>query len=348
MGAARVPLPTPRGHVTQARRMSTPVVTSPRVPHWWTYPLVLIAVWATWATAMTLTGHWSLYEPHWPMAVTMVFGSFVAGSTPAGGGAVAYPVFTKLLGIPSSDAALFGLMIQAVGMSMASLFIVTRNIRYDAGVVRAILVGALPGVVLGLVALRLPSHVPRLGFSCLLSVFGIVLLRSRWRGDRAARPPRIQLELERADKLRFALTGLAGGLVASAMGSGADMLGFIVMVLAYDLDERVAVPTSVIVMACVSVIGFGVRLLLPSPIGVVWEYWAVAAPIVALGAPLGAWVASKVDAWVILAVVFVLISAEVGSTLWIIPLDGERIAWLAAGVIVIAVWLGRLQRVQAA
>ncbi len=51
----------------------------------------------------------------------MVFGSFVAGSTAAGGGAVSFPVFTKLLHIPADEARTFGLLIQSVGMTMASV-----------------------------------------------------------------------------------------------------------------------------------------------------------------------------------------------------------------------------------
>ena len=278
------------------------------------------------------------------MAVTMVFGSFIAGSTPAGGGAVAYPVFTKVLGIPSSDAALFGLMIQAVGMTMASLFILTRQIRFDRKVLGAALVGALPGVMLGLAFLQLPANVPRLGFSCLMSCFAVALFRAHWGRERT---PVAELDLGLIDKLRFALTGLVGGLIASAMGSGSDMLCFMVMTLAYGLDERVAVPTSVMIMACVSVVGFAFRLLLPGPIGVVWEYWAVAAPVVALGAPLGAWAASKVNASTILVVVFVLISAEVISTALLIPLDLGRVALLLGIAVAASLWFRRLRQVHA-
>ncbi|MFL6307311.1 MAG: hypothetical protein ACJ72H_27575 [Candidatus Sulfotelmatobacter sp.] len=36
------------------------------------------------------------------VAVTMIFGSLVGGGTSEGGGAIAFPVFTKLLHIPGS------------------------------------------------------------------------------------------------------------------------------------------------------------------------------------------------------------------------------------------------------
>lgn len=324
-------------------RDGSPRMARARIPHWWIYPVALICVWTIWAALLSAYEAWPLYATRWPMALTMVFGSFVAGSTPAGGAAVAYPVFTKLLAIPSHEAALFGLMIQAVGMTMATLFIVTRNIRFEPTALRNSLIGAFPGVMLGLAFLRLPAHVPRLGFSCLLLVFAIVLYRSHWRHERITR---IELELNQADKARFALTGFVGGLIASTMGSGADMLCFMVMTLGYGLDERVAVPTSVMVMAAVSLVGFGFRLLLPQPIGVVWEYWAVAAPVVAIGAPLGAWVASKINASLILALVFVLVSIEVVSTALLVPLDGARALWLLGVAGVAALWFWRLRQVR--
>ena len=49
--------------------------------------------------------------------------SFVAGSTPHGGGAVAFPVLTKVFGVPAADARTFSLSIQAVGMGTAAVVI---------------------------------------------------------------------------------------------------------------------------------------------------------------------------------------------------------------------------------
>ncbi|MEP4076781.1 sulfite exporter TauE/SafE family protein [Haloferula sp.] len=308
------------------------------------YPLVLGLVWGIWAAAMTAGGWWSLFETRWPMALTMVFGSFVAGSTPAGGGSVAYPVFTKVLAIPSADAALFGLMIQAVGMSMAALFILTRGIRIQVTVWKWTVLGAVPGVMLGLAFVTLPENVPRLTFSCLLLVFAVTLYRSHWK--RKHRPEKEIADWSRRDGLRFAFTGLIGGVVASQLGSGADMLCFMVMTLGYGLNERLAVPTSVVVMATVSVVGFFFRMLLPQPIGVVWEYWAVAAPVVAVGAPLGAWVASRIHNDAILLLVFVLIVAEVVSTSLLVPVDGPRALVLIGVVAGASIWFRMLRRLR--
>lgn len=307
----------------------------------WVYPVALGVVWIAWVAVMQVAEAWGLYLTRWPMALTMVFGSFVAGSTPAGGGAVAYPVFTKALSIPTGDAALFGLMIQAVGMNMAALFILTRGIRVNFKVIGWTLLGALPAVMVGLAWVELPKNVPRLAFSSLLLVFAFTLYRSHWK--RRHRPETRLVAFTDRDGGRFALVGVVGGLLASQLGSGADMLCFMLMTLGYGLDERIAVPTSVVTMGVVSGVGFLFRLMLPEPIGVVWEYWAVAAPVVALGAPLGAWVASKVKVGALLVFVFVLVSVEVVTTAILVPIDAPRAVMLGGVLLVSVVWFRRLR-----
>ena len=62
------------------------------------------------------------------MSLTMCFGSFIAGATSEGGGAIAYPVMTlgpwKIHPLVARD---FSLMIQAVGMIAASVSIGAHN-----------------------------------------------------------------------------------------------------------------------------------------------------------------------------------------------------------------------------
>jgi hypothetical protein len=49
-------------------------------------------------------------QDHWQVSLTMIFGSLIAGATSEGGGAVAFPVFTKLLDINPTDAKNFHLL----------------------------------------------------------------------------------------------------------------------------------------------------------------------------------------------------------------------------------------------
>ena len=137
------------------------------------YPLALIAVVTTWALYMTLAQKWGLFVDYWMASVTMVFGSFIAGSTPAGGGAVAFPVFTKILGVATDTARTHALMIQAVGMSMASLFILSRGIPYYHRVVKWACLGGVVGMVWGTLFLRLPDPYPKVLFTSVVLAFGI-------------------------------------------------------------------------------------------------------------------------------------------------------------------------------
>ena len=87
------------------------------------YPMVVIIVYIFWLTYMSWADAWGLLQEYWSVTITMIFGSFVAGATAEGGAAVAFPIFTKVLGINSSTARTFGLMIQSIGMTTAAVVI---------------------------------------------------------------------------------------------------------------------------------------------------------------------------------------------------------------------------------
>ena len=64
---------------------------------------------------------------YYPLMISMIFGSMIAGSTPLGGGVVAFPVTVLVLGFSPSQGRDFSLMIQSVGMSAASFLIFTEK-----------------------------------------------------------------------------------------------------------------------------------------------------------------------------------------------------------------------------
>ncbi|WP_428356321.1 hypothetical protein [Methyloprofundus sp.] len=84
--------------------------------------LVAVTVWGTWLF-YTYPESWQIIHNYWQVSVTMVFGSIIAGATSEGGGAIAFPVFTKVLHIPPADAKVFSLAIQSVGMVAATVAI---------------------------------------------------------------------------------------------------------------------------------------------------------------------------------------------------------------------------------
>jgi len=283
-----------------------------------------------------------------------VLGSFVAGSTPAGGGAVAFPVFTKLLGVASSDARTFGLMIQSVGMSMASLLILSRGIRVYWSVLRWAVPAGITGLVMGTFWWQVGDPYPRLVFSSVAVVFGAALVISHWW---LKWEPDEEMELRvrwGRGGVRFVVAGFLGGVMSSMVGSGIDVLIFVVMALSFGLHERRAIPTSVLAMATLSVVGVGLRLahsgeeVLSSA---VVDYWLVCVPVVAIGAPLGAWVVSHSPRHLIVVGLLALICGDFVSTLWIVEfsLGMVGVMVITGMVALVCFWLmlrgrGRIQR----
>ncbi|MEM7673506.1 MAG: sulfite exporter TauE/SafE family protein [Verrucomicrobiota bacterium] len=272
---------------------------------------------------MTALDTWGFFAEFWTMSLTMTAGSFVAGSTPAGGGAVAFPVFTKVLQIPADQARTFGLMIQSIGMSMASLFILSRKIPIYSKVIISVVPGGVLGMSIGALFIDIPFPFPRIIFTCMITVFGVAFYIShRFLNHRPCFQSHRWIP---RSKIHFFITGIIGGVISSFCGSGIDMIAFIVMTLAYGMHEKKAIPTSVIAMTAVSLYGFFWYGFIERSITVEWNYWAVCVPIVAIGAPLGALVASKVSRDWILIVLSTLIIIDLSSTLLLIELSLFRI-----------------------
>ncbi|CAM3878845.1 hypothetical protein [Vibrio aquimaris] len=59
--------------------------------------LVCFTLLIVWSAIFVEPGWFELFSGHIVIVVMMIVGSFVAGSTPLGGGSVAFPVMTKLL-----------------------------------------------------------------------------------------------------------------------------------------------------------------------------------------------------------------------------------------------------------
>jgi uncharacterized membrane protein YfcA len=273
----------------------------------------------------------------------MVFGSFVAGSTPAGGGAVAFPVFTKLLDIEPPVARTFSLMIQTVGMGMAALFIFSRRIR----IYRAVLLAALPagivGHTIGTLGGSLPYPYPRLLFTMLAAVFGVSLFVSHWllRWHPVDVEDHFQMPSLRA-RIHLALVAAIGGWVAAMTGTGIDILCFVVMVFGFGLHEKRAIPTSVVTMAAIAAYGFALRAVTGRIEPEAWGYWAACVPVVAVGAPLGAWVAARLGRDLLMGGLLLLMVADVLTTLLIIPLGQSEKQIMLLSAITAAVYLSVL------
>lgn len=308
----------------------------------WAYPVALAVVYVVWTTYMFASDSWYLFKDFWPISLTMSAGSFVAGATAEGGAAIAFPVFTKVLHIPPPDARTFGLMIQSVGMSMAALVIIVRQVPILPRVILWVSVGGVFGQILGTFWLSLGTPYSKILFTFVAAVFGVALAISRWG---LKWEPRSTLPTFGRGSIAIYITiGVAGGAFAANTGSGIDIATFIFLTLAIGINEKVSTPTTVIIMAINSIVGFALQGLVVGDIGIAFNYWLVAIPIVVIGAPLGAYAASYATRDMIIGLLLSLITLELVTTIILIPMSPLVLAVIAVSIIGCSVaFLGMLR-----
>jgi uncharacterized membrane protein YfcA len=218
----------------------------------------------------------------------MAVGSYVAGSTPLGGGTIGFPVLVLMLDEPATIGRDFSFAIQSIGMVSASILILAMRRPLEWPMLKWALLGATVGTPAGSVLLA--PHVNDLAIKLLFAVvwcsFGIMhFVKLREITNEHGITP----ATGRFDALMGGAVGLIGGAtVAAVTGVGVDMLLYTVLVLVARADLRIAIPSSVILMAYTSVVGVVTRLAMGGIDPEVYANWLAAAPVVAVGAPLGA------------------------------------------------------------
>jgi uncharacterized membrane protein YfcA len=271
--------------------VTLPVQTSGRsdpLRHW---KLCVFAFLLIWASLVTVLGDWGAVRSHWQMAVVMILGSVVAGSTPMGGGTVAFPILVLVFHQPAANARNFGLIIQAVGMTSALLFMIGRKVPLPVRVLIGSTGGAAIGFAVGtfFVAQNVPASLVKLLFSCLWMSFGLLTLTKN--GEICGLKGRGPGETASAELIGL-VAGIIGGTMASMIGVGVEMAVYAVMVLVFRADLKISIPTAVAAAALASVEGALLHLLIGDIDEQATFNWMAAAPIVVFGAPTGAWLVS--------------------------------------------------------
>lgn len=241
------------------------------------------------------TGHQGNLVAAWPIAPTMMLGALVAGSTPMGGGVVAFPVIAYWLSDLTRVAVIFSLGIQSFGMTSASLFLYfnnKENIRWD------ILKTSIPvASFFALVSIYLKPYYPAENIKLFFSSFwlgcGLILFWVHKKNNF----PSTKRSLDRNDFFVLFLVSAVGSLVSDLIGSGADFLLFAFLVFVMKESLKVSTFTSVIQMSFVSIVYTILNYFLRADLTEINQasgflIWAV--PIVIFFAPLGSWILSKI------------------------------------------------------
>ena len=297
-----------------------------------------------WILYVFLGGHLDRVVDNWRAALTMLFGSFVAGSTPQGGGAIAFPVFTKVLAMPASVARSFSIAIQATGMVMAAASIILAGRKVDWKALSLGVAGGSIGLLVGFFALgdpstpfwdsRIDSAYVKVSFTLIIFAVALIVRLCATKESRFDEVPHWGARAV----LIMLVFAFIGGIFSSLTGSGTDVMLFVFIVLVAQVSPKVAIPTSIIAMAFVSVIGFAIVGLWHGQLNIGLEagqvvsvggkafgpesavqfdlfgIWLAAAPVVVWGAPFGAWCAAKVSERTIIWFVATMAILEVLTT----------------------------------
>ncbi|MDY6935135.1 MAG: sulfite exporter TauE/SafE family protein [Spirochaetota bacterium] len=277
-----------------------------------------------WLCYMFYTGQWHLFINHWQMSLVMLGGSFTAGASPESGGAFAFPVMSLLYHIPPDLIRNFSLIIQSVGMTLASFYIYKKRISIDRYYLLLSTIGGAIGITLGTLLFRdfsSPDYIKMLFFSFWLS-FAFVLFyinHIKKRHVNNSLP-----DLNRYKKSVLIFMALIGGILTSILGSGIDIFTFSYVTMRYNLSEKVATPTSIIIMTVTSIYGFILRILLYNDIGVTeLNLLKVCIPVVIFGAPLGVYTLTKIKRMQIANLLYVVLLAQFVAAWAVIRPEGK-------------------------
>lgn len=288
-------------------------------------------MYVAWLAYMQAAGRWGLFRTDWYMTATMVVGSLVAGASSEGGGAIAYPVMTLAFDIDPAIARNFSLAIQSVGMTAATAWIVARRIPIETRYLWLAGLGGVAGVVGGTiwVAPHVPAAYAKMMFVSFWLAYGIALfvINHVERTGTVRELP----ELDPGEQAQLVAIGAVGGVLSAIFGNGIDICLFSYVTLRYRLSEKVATPTSVVLMAGIAVVGAVLHAgiigdMQPQAV----DFWLVSIPVVVLGAPAGAWVVSRVPRLAIAGLLYAVIVVQFVTAVWIIRPGPSLIGFSAA------------------
>lgn len=291
------------------------------------YLSFLVIVISCWTYYMISTNSFYLILKHDYAIITMIFGSFIAGSSPEGSAAIAYPIFTLYLHIAPPIARNFAFAIQSIGMTCATILILNLKIKVEWNYIKFVTLGGVFGLVFGtyyIVPLISPP-LAKLFFVSLWLSFGLVL----WYTNR--KPKRIVFDtienFASKDMWRLLLLGLIGGMISSIFGTGINIFSFCFMTIYYRINEKVAVPSSVIIMTIETLLGsFLHASVLKDFSATSFEMWLVCVPFVAFFAPLGAYVITKVPRKAVATFLYIILIVQFFGAMWVIKPGAVQLA----------------------
>jgi uncharacterized membrane protein YfcA len=269
------------------------------------------------------TNQWALFKDNWFMSVTMIFGSFIAGASSEGGGAIAFPVMTLIYDIMPGTARNFSLAIQSVGMTAAALIILRNKYPIEYKYLVPASIGGGVGIIFGtyFIVPYVPATFSKMLFVTFWLSFGVILfyINVVFKRKVLEKMP----DLSRIELFMLLIVGFSGGTLSSILGSGLDIFSFAYITIRYQLSEKVATPTSVVAMAINSLIGFSLHYFIIQDFAQEeFNYWLVSIPVVLIGAPMGAYYINRQTRDFVSWLLYIIITVQFIGALLIIRPEG--------------------------
>jgi len=256
-----------------------------------------------WVALFSMFDNFAFLKGHWYYAAVMVPAAFVAGLTPQSGGAIAFPALSVFLHVDRVLARDFSMMIQSIGLTSASVFILTRKdtVLRNYRPVLAFVPVCFAGFVLGMTTLQaLPAYLIQALFLSLITTFVVAYYLHRQRGTEES------LVVSTTEDVAFlGITLFLGGVNTSLFGTGADILLYTLLITRFGMKEKAATYVAIVTQTAMSILGFSYRAFVDHGLSHFQiETWLCAYPVVLFMAPLGAYVLRRLHVnWMLLAIV---------------------------------------------
>jgi uncharacterized protein len=175
-------------------------------------------------------------------------------------------------------------------MTAATLLILGLRLKIDWTYIAYVSISGLVGLIFAafIIVPHIAPGAAKLLFVSLWLAFGLILWKNNQSSDRM---PTDHLVLDnRMEKWLLILFGIAGGGVSAVFGTGINILTFCLLVTYFRMSEKVATPSSIIIMTVETIAGFGLHLfVLKDMQPLALEMWLACIPVVVFLAPLGSY-----------------------------------------------------------
>ncbi len=258
---------------------------------------------ASWLVLFSVFDSIKFFLDHWYYAAMMVGGAFVAGFTPEGGGAVAFPVLSVFLKVDRVLARDFAMMIQSIGMTSASIFILTQaqtRVKDYRPLLGFVPLAAI-GTALGFMFLqKIPVYIIQAMFLSLSATFVVTYYLSDHRGTKETVDVNSNLDL-----FYLGLVLIVGGMISSLFGTGADVVLYLLLITHFNMTAKKATRISIVLQASISLFGYSYRAFVDHGLtNYQIRTWLCAFPVALFMAPFGVYVLSRLHVnWMLRAII---------------------------------------------